>query len=110
MDYGCRVTNTARVSALSAALDALREAKLDGVFLAKESARGVVELEHNARRESTLHMRTDMFHARTALERAGFETVDLGSSIVARLITPGDPKPGVAKASPGGGNAKGKVA
>ena len=109
--YGYRVTNAARVSALSAALDALREAKLEGVFLAKETTKSVVELEHNARRESTLHVKTDLFEARAALERAGFEAFELGAAIIARQVTQGDPRPGVAKIAPASENAKkGKVA
>lgn len=93
------VTHLARTSAVSAIASILRGAGLDGVFLLRETEPGVVELSHNTRRESTLHIRTDLFEARRALERAGYEPFQVGSSIVARKVGPADPRPSLAKAS-----------
>lgn len=93
------VTHLARTSAVSMIASILRGAGLDGVFLLRETEPGVVELSHNVRRESTLHMRTDLFDARRALERAGYEPFQVGSSILARKAGPADPRPPLAKAS-----------
>lgn len=97
-----RVTSVASPAlspALSAVLDALRASGLDGVFLLREPKPGVVELEHNARRESSLHVQTDLFDARRALEDAGFEAFELGYTIVVeRPSEAAELRPGLAKA------------
>jgi hypothetical protein len=77
-------------------LDALRASGLDGIFLPREPSPGVVELEHNARRESSLHVQTDLFDARRALEDAGFEAFEMGYTIV--VERPAADRPGLAKA------------
>lgn len=93
------VTHPVRKAAASAVLEALRAAGLEGAFLVRETAPGVVELQHNARRESSLHVRTDLFEARRALTRAGFDPFEFGSSIVAQKATPPDARPPLAKAT-----------
>jgi hypothetical protein len=84
--------------ALEAVLEALRASGLDGVFLMREPKPGVVELEHNARRESSLHVQTDLFDARRALEDAGFEAFELGYTIVVERPSEVAERPGLAKA------------
>ena len=84
--------------ALAAILDALRASGLDGVFLSREPKPGVVELEHNARRESSLHVQTDLFDARRALEDAGFEAFEMGYTIVVEKPSEMADRPGLAKA------------
>lgn len=84
--------------ALEAVLEALRASGLHGVFLTREPKPGVVELEHNARRESSLHVQTDLFDARRALEDAGFEAFELGYTIVVERPTEVAERPGLAKA------------
>jgi hypothetical protein len=92
------VTHLARTSVVSVIAAALRGAGLGDIFLIRETEPGVAELAHNARRESTLHVRTDLFDARRALERAGFEAFEVGCSIIARKAAALDPKPPLAKA------------
>jgi hypothetical protein len=76
--------------ALSDVLDALRAAGFEGVFLPRATSPGVVELEHNARRESTLHVQTDLFDACRALEGAGYEAFELGFTIIVTAAEAGD--------------------
>lgn len=78
------MANSSRPIALSAVLDALAASGFDGVFLARATSPDVVELEHNAVRESTLHVQTDLFDACRALEDAGFEAFELGFTIIVR--------------------------
>lgn len=92
------MVNPASSSALPVVLEALRASGWDGVFLAREPSPGVVELEHNARRESTLHVQTDLFDARRALEDAGFEAFELGLTIVVQRPSEAADRPGLAKA------------
>jgi len=96
------VTHPARAYAVSVAAAALRAAGLDGVFLIREAEPGVLELTHNARRESTLHLKTDLFEACRALERASFEPFEVGCLIIARKVAVTAPRPPLAKASSGG--------
>ena len=91
------MTHPARTSAVSAIAAILRGAGLADAFLLRETAPGVVELVHDARRESTLHIRTDLFEAKKALERAGFEPFEVGSSILVSKRAAPEPKPSLAK-------------
>jgi len=94
----CPVASPAHSLAVSAVLDALRASGLDGVFLAREPRPGVVEIDHNARRESSLHIQTDLFDARRALEDAGFEAFEMGYTIVVERPSEVAERPGLAKA------------
>lgn len=84
----------------SAVLGVLRGAGLSGIFLVRETAPGTVELAHNTRRESTLHVRTDLYDARRALSRAGFDPFEVGSSIIVQVAPVAEPRPPLAKAHP----------
>jgi hypothetical protein len=93
------VTTLGSDTALLAVLNALRAAGLEGVFLAKRTGPSVIELSHNARRESTLHVQTDLFDACSALDEAGYDAFELGYTIVVRARPPADAYPPLAKTS-----------